>query len=149
MRLSEQSFLSRFRQCITLVAIVGISPVALAEHNQPTLQLAPANVTLLGPVARHRLLPLLQAQQQVVGIASSDITWTSSDESVVTIDGTVLVPQGNGKAVVTATWNQQSARCDVTVQAFTSPHTWNFRNHVQPILARYGKFLQDIPRLNR
>jgi hypothetical protein len=138
MRLSEQSFLSRFRQCITLVAIVGISPVALAEHNQPTLQLAPANVTLLGPVARHRLLPLLQAQQQVVGIASSDITWTSSDESVVTIDGTVLVPQGNGKAVVTATWNQQSARCDVTVQAFTSPHTWNFRNHVQPILARYG-----------
>lgn len=50
-----------------------------------------------------------------------DYTWTSSDESVVSINRrsdpneASLVPEGNGKAVVTVTVQNQTASIDVTV----------------------------------
>jgi len=138
MRLSHQSLFPFLKWFAVLIATVGIPAVATAEQSQPTLQVAPANVTLVGPDARHRLLPFYRSGEHIVGFAADEVTWASSDESVVTVENMALVTRGDGQAVVTATWDQQSVHCDVTVQEFESPHEWSFRNHVQPILARYG-----------
>ena len=47
--------------------------------------------------------------------ASGDISWSSSDEDVVTVDNGVLTSVGLGTATITATSGEQSAECTVTV----------------------------------
>ena len=44
-----------------------------------------------------------------------DVTWTSSDETVATVDGGKVVAVGGGNAVITASYGELTAECAVTV----------------------------------
>ena len=54
------------------------------------------------------------------------------------VPGTGGVPVGNGKATITATHGGRSAAAKVTVVDLGKPSDHSFRNHIQPILARFG-----------
>ena len=61
-------------------------------------------------------------------IAASDITWTSSNESVATVDNGLVVAVGNGKATITAEYKGQVVTCvvycnNVVKASFTLSHT--------------------------
>lgn len=63
---------------------------------------------------------------------------TTSDEKVVKIKEGFVVPVGNGQATITAKVGNQTATATVTVEKFEQPHSWSFRNHVQPVLSKSG-----------
>ncbi|MEX0936756.1 MAG: DUF1549 domain-containing protein [Pirellulales bacterium] len=72
----------------------------------------------------------------------SDVTpqalLTSSDPGVVRVEGGMLVPAGNGAAVIEARHEGHTASAAVTVTGMDQPHVWSFRNHVQSVLAKKG-----------
>ncbi|MDQ6676558.1 MAG: Ig-like domain-containing protein, partial [Acidobacteriota bacterium] len=103
-----------------------------------TLQILPAAVTLSGPEARHQLLA-----EATVADHQEDWTrqakWTSSDPSVATVDQTGQIkPVSDGKTRITAETQGQTASAQVTVQSSHDAFTWNFRNHVIPVLTKAG-----------
>ena len=49
---------------------------------------------------------------------AADITWTSSNTSVVTVSNGIVTAVGNGSATITAEYNGQKATCKVYVNGF-------------------------------
>src|SRR5205085_6949434 len=65
-------------------------------------------------------------------------TYVSSDPKVVRVEGVLAIPVGNGTATITATSGSRASVVRVSVVDMEKPFDHSFRNHVQPILARYG-----------
>lgn len=59
------------------------------------------------------------------------VLWTTSDASVVTVDGGNLYAKKEGTAVITATVNGISAKCEVTVGAPTTAPVLSFSSDVR------------------
>jgi hypothetical protein len=60
----------------------------------------------------------------------ADITWTSSESSVASVENGLVTALANGKTVITATYNNQSAQCTVYVKdmdatAYMFAHRWD------------------------
>src|SRR5205085_4438635 len=77
------------------------------------------------------------------GKVDGDVTerakFASSNPAVARVeeDGTVRAV-GDGAAVITATEGKRQAAAKVRVVGAKAPFTWNFRNHVIPVLTRLG-----------
>ncbi len=103
-----------------------------------SLQILPSAVTLAGPEARHQLL----AEASVSGHEEDwtrQAKWSSSNPSIAAIDQTGLVqPVADGVVRVTAESAGRSASAEITVTGHQVPFTWNFRNHVIPVLTKAG-----------
>jgi hypothetical protein len=99
--------------------------------------LLPGTIALRGPSARHAVLVEKTHEGQFIGQAAH-ATVTSSDEKVLMIEDGVLVPVGNGKALITAIAGGRTASAEVTVTGIDKPADWSFRNDVQPVLTRAG-----------
>ena len=101
------------------------------------------NLTILPPN-----VTLSHAPQQLIAEASlpthqQDLTriaqWTSSNSAVATVDAEGIVhPVGEGDARITAKSQASSASITVHVANSRAPFTWNFRNHVIPVLTKMG-----------
>ncbi len=104
------------------------------------LTLFPTTFTLSGPESRQSLLVEQQRDNHNVAQIPIDknTTFSSSDEKIVKIENGLAVPIANGKATITVTSNNQTAKSEVTVTSMDKPFAWSFRNHVQPILMRAG-----------
>ena len=50
------------------------------------------------------------------------VVWKSSNESVVTVNGGYLKPVGVGTATVTATWQEITKTCNVTISDLFAPY---------------------------
>ena len=103
-----------------------------------TLQLLPSALTLLGPEAKHQLLA-----ETLRGDHQDDQTrlarWSSANPAVATVDQTGLVqPVSDGTTQITAEAEGRKAQAAVTVRDSHAPFTWNFRNHVIPVLTKAG-----------
>jgi hypothetical protein len=101
------------------------------------LTILPKTVELSGPESRHQLLAAA-----ALGTHEEDwtrtATWTSSNSKIATVDQTGLVkPVSDGDAVITAKANGVSSSAAVKVKG-TRAFTWNFRNHVIPVLTKMG-----------
>lgn len=98
----------------------------------------PVDVQLDGPESHAQLL--VQQRNDALGRSLADgATWTSSDDSVVTVSKSGgILPLANGTAMVTATTPSGTASTKVTVGGFDDGFTWSFRNHVLPVLAKQG-----------
>ena len=103
-----------------------------------SLQILPSALTLAGPEARHQLL----AEASVSGHEEDwtrQAKWSSSNPAIVVIDQTGLVqPLADGVVRVTAESAGRSASAEITVTGHQVPFTWNFRNHVIPVLTKAG-----------
>src|SRR5882672_452477 len=100
--------------------------------------LFPPEFTLNGPAARQTLLLEARRGDLHTGAIRDAVAFTSSDPKVVRVEGSLAVPVGNGKATITATYPGGSATSTVVVVDMDKPFEHSFRNHVQPILARFG-----------
>jgi len=100
--------------------------------------LYPTEFTLHGPASRQTLLFESRSGGLHTGAIRDGVTYTSSDPKIVRIDGTLAVPLANGRATITAASPQGRATAAVVVLDMEKPFDHSFRNHVQPILARFG-----------
>ncbi len=103
-----------------------------------SLTLLPAKFTLDGPAAEQRLVLEMADGKTLLGQVTNNVTFTSSNPKVVRIEDGLAVPVGNGTATVTGKSGRSSAKAEVRVVNMDKPFAWNFRNHVQPVLAKTG-----------
>lgn len=129
--------LRTFRESALWVAIILISAVE-GLNAAESLVVLPVEFTLSGPEARQRILVQASTDGRMVGQVADGVTMTTSDEKVVKIEEGFVVPVGNGQATITAKVGNQTATATVTVEKFEQPHSWSFRNHVQPVLSKSG-----------
>ncbi len=115
-------------------ALVFALPLLAAD----SLQILPSAVTLAGPEARHQLL----AEASVSGHEEDwtrQAKWSSSNAAIAAVDQTgVVQPLADGVARITAENAGRSASAEITVTGHQVPFTWNFRNHVIPVLTKAG-----------
>jgi hypothetical protein len=112
--------------------------VALLLQQGEGATLFPEEFTLNGPASRQTLLLEASGGGRFTGAVTEGVTYTSSDASIVRIDGSTAVPVRNGQATITAGTRGRSSSSRVTVVEMDKPFDHSFRNHVQPILARFG-----------
>ena len=129
--------LRNFRRSTVWVAIVLLTAVEGLTAAE-SLVVLPAEFTLSGSEARQRILVQTLADGRVVGQVVDGVTMSSSDEKVAKIEDGFVVPIGNGQVTITAKVGGQTATATVVVEKFEQPHSWSFRNHVQPVLSKSG-----------
>jgi hypothetical protein len=63
---------------------------------------------------------------------------TSSNPQVARVSHDFAMVQGNGKAMIMAVVKGHRASIPVSIDNFTAPAVWSFRNDVQPVLTKMG-----------
>lgn len=110
------------------------------RSDERTLELLPSRVVLQGPLAEHRLLPVVNGGGRFVGTPAdlSAATWSSSDDQVVTVRDGQVTAQSAGMAMVTFQLGNQTAQAEIIVEEVQAPPQWSFRHHVLPVLSKAG-----------
>jgi hypothetical protein len=123
----------------TSISVIVLTLVPTAAAPAADLTIRPAKVVLTGPHARQRLLVLARHSGQNVADLTPRAQFSSSDPAVARVDkaGTVEAV-GDGSAVITARHGGQRATVKVTVDKVKRPFSWNFRNHVIPMMTKIG-----------
>ncbi|MCA9120529.1 MAG: DUF1553 domain-containing protein [Planctomycetaceae bacterium] len=109
--------------------------VVIAESSITVL---PTQVTLHGPESFQRLLVQHVGGENIRSQLREGAELTSSDPTVVAIDGDTLRPLADGVAEIHAKSGEMSASIPVRVTGMQSPHAWSFGNHVQAVLSKAG-----------
>ncbi|HSH92582.1 MAG TPA: DUF1549 domain-containing protein, partial [Roseimicrobium sp.] len=119
----------------SLLLLVSLLPVIAAE----SLTLLPGNITLSGPTARQALVvEKALGKDHHIGQVTENIVFSSADTNIVRIEGNVAMPVANGKTTVRAQVGKQTVTVPVLVKLMELPAETSFRNHVQPVLAKFG-----------
>lgn len=104
-----------------------------------TVTIIPGEILLTGPAARQRVLvERRQLDGRYAGQVVDNVKFTVADPKIVTIENGFAVPQGDGSTTITATIDGESATVKATVDKFSEPFDWSFRNHVQSVLTKGG-----------
>ncbi|HAH46292.1 MAG TPA: S-layer protein, partial [Planctomycetaceae bacterium] len=133
--------INRFSLLICLLVFLSSSLVQKsisAAESSNRMVLLPEQIQLNSREARHGLLIQQMTNGEISGPVRDKVTLASSNPDVVIISDSILVPVGNGTAVITARSGKQEAKSTVTVSGIEIPHAWSFRNDVQPILTKAG-----------
>lgn len=103
-----------------------------------SLSILPEQFTLAGPTTRQQLIVERIKDNHFTGQLTNDVTFTSSDTNIVRIEDNVALPVGNGRATIKATAQGRTLAARVTVTGMDQDAEWSFRNHVQPVMAKFG-----------
>ena len=120
----------------SIALVIAIAGGARADDG---LVLLPSEVQLETPEAAQRLL--LQektAGGEIAGRVTDGVEWSSSAPMVASVADGLLKPLSDGEAVVTASVGGRTASTKVVVSGVTRSIARNFRNQVEPILAKMG-----------
>ncbi|QGJ68941.1 Organization of cell wall [Planctomycetales bacterium 10988] len=123
---------------LLLISLSGVNAKEVVnKDNQQTssLLVLPETVHLDHPSASQRLIVQRTQNNQVLE-QQKDVIWQSLDESIVTVENGLIKPVSNGRATILITKGTQTAEVEVTVTGMKETISWNFRNHVLPILAK-------------
>jgi hypothetical protein len=119
-----------------------LSPVA--DHNAYPLvplvkiDILPATITISGAHFNQRLIvegTFTDGHQEDL---TAQATFTSSSPTVARVSNDFAVAQGDGQAAISATLRSHRASIPISVENFTAPAVWSFRNDVQPVLTKMG-----------
>ncbi len=116
-------------------AIPHISSLATLSK----IEILPSSISIMGPRYSQRLLvegTFADGHQEEL-TPRAKITIAGSEVAKVDKDGVVL-PQGDGRATITATILSHRATAPMTVNDFTTASTWSFRNDVLPVMTKIG-----------
>ncbi len=102
------------------------------------LVVLPQTINLTGSKARQSLLIQHQDSYGLGAQVRDGIEWSVADTNIASMEHGTLVPIANGQTTVSATVAGQSVTAVVSVTGMEKSHSWNFRNHVQAILAKAG-----------
>lgn len=114
-----------------------IALLALLALQNEDVVLYPREIRLHGPAARQTLLLERVRGTTAVGPAEAPV-YRSSDPAVVRIENGAAVPVADGSAVVTASAGGRTSSSPVKVVDMAKAFGRSFRNHAQPVLARFG-----------
>ncbi len=123
---------------LTLCSIILLTTWTSVAHAAPGVALLPAEITLDGPAARQTLLVQRVDGSRLLGQVTEGLALSSSDPAVVKIEAGVAVPVANGRAHISVQSHGATAVAEVTVAGMGEAFEWSFRNHVQPVLAKFG-----------
>jgi len=98
----------------------------------------PSKVALSGPTASQGLVLERVVDRQYAGQVTGSVDFTSVNTNIVRVENGVAVPVGNGSTTILARWGGETVKARVEVTGMERPVEWSFRNHVQPVLAKYG-----------
>jgi hypothetical protein len=98
----------------------------------------PEKITLDSSAARQQLVVERLENKQWVGQITNAIQFSSSNTNVARVENGIVVPVRNGTTTIRARVGRDTAKAEVVVSGMEKPFEWSFRNHVQPVLARYG-----------
>jgi len=126
------------QSCAALLCVLCVFVVnSVAAAQDDTITVLPGDFTLSGPAARQTLV----VERLRAGTASGqieEVEYSSSEPAVVKVEDGVAVPVANGKATITARAGGRAAPVRVAVRDMDKPFQQSFRNHVQPVIARFG-----------
>ena len=116
----------------------------VADHNAyPKVPLAkieilPSFIVISGSHSRQRLVIEGTYSDGHEEDVTAQATLGVSNPSVARIADDFVSPQGDGQATVVASFDGHRTHVPITVQGFTAPAVWSFRNDVQPVLTKMG-----------
>jgi hypothetical protein len=102
------------------------------------LALEPGSFTLLGPRSRQQVIATGLYSGNELRDLTQGVTLMSSDPNVVRVDGTVVLPVGNGDCQITATLNGLTATVACTVKNIEQPSPVSFKHETQMALTKAG-----------
>jgi hypothetical protein len=120
----------------TRLFVLGLLALVTATRAD-SLVVIPDRIALSSSAARQQVVIERAHDGQLVGQVTNAVL-TSSDTNVVRIEGDTLVPVRDGKATIRAKAGRDTAKAEVVVSGIEKPFEWSFRNHVQPVLAKFG-----------
>ena len=132
------------KQC-TVISTVGEPPVSSVPESQgPALPegfvlkletyKGSGEITIAAEGASHQLY------KESMGIKASDITWTTSDPSVATVENGKVIGVDRGTCTITATIGDQTATCLVRCPFDAAPETNYQLSHASVTLAQGETF---------
>ncbi len=113
-------------------------PLLQANAHAQALQVHPAQIELVGPNARHRILVTAVAPDGVLRDVTGEAAFHSSNDGVLKMSGGECVPQGDGTGTIAVRFGGLSAQVAVTVRQAQRTPVPSFLNDVEPILTRLG-----------
>ncbi|MEW6304363.1 MAG: DUF1553 domain-containing protein [Verrucomicrobiota bacterium] len=119
-----------------LLTIIFLFTLSLSAAEK--LSILPGDFTLKGPTTRQQLVIERLDGKDPVGQLAGEAIFLSSNTNVVRLERNVALPVGNGKATIRGIQGRLNASVKVTVTGMEQPVDWSFRNHVQPVLAKFG-----------
>lgn len=133
----------RQTQCFGLAALLAFltfpSGSSGGEEAGPALlQFAPGHVQLHTARSRQQLAITGFYGPEDIRDVTADVQFESSDSKVVTIDGSIARPAGNGSATITARLGEQTATAAVVVWGFEHNPPVSFHNETLAALTKAG-----------
>lgn len=126
------------RDCRLWSVAVLFSWMFSAANGQADWRVLPENGTLYGKESSQRLLVQRLDGVDFAGPAAG-VIWSSSDPAIATVNAEgVLIPHSDGEVTITATVNGETATARYRVVETGSENSWNFTNHVLPVLSKTG-----------
>jgi len=130
------------KTCLFAVAVLqfghALAIAAPPPGNEQRLAILPGDFELHGPEARQRIIVGRFDGARFVGQASKGLELKSGNDKVVKIRRGVAVPVANGEATLSVEADGLQHVVRVKVTGHDQPHAWSFRNHVEPVMARFG-----------
>ena len=132
---------------LMLLAVLGLSspnvwavdPPSAVEIGQPAgLAIEPGRSELINKRTQQQLLVTGKYSGDEVRDLTAAATFASSNPAVAKVEGSVVLPVGNGEAVVTATVAGQTASVPVLVKNIAAPAPVSFKNETQMALTKAG-----------
>lgn len=112
-------------------------PSSLATLSK--IEILPSSIAIEGPKYSQRVIvegTFVDGHEEEL---SSRATLSISDSKVAKIDKDhIVLPQGDGKAMITATVQGHRASAAMVVSDYSTATTWSFRNDVLPVMTKVG-----------
>ena len=126
--------LTRHAQSLALIFGICLKASTLGD----SIRIFPEAIQLRGETAQQQVIVQRVHQGLTHEQITADLNWNIEPESVARIENGMLIPTGNGRAILRVRHQDSETSAEVHVQQFESSGDWTFRNHVQPILAKFG-----------
>ncbi len=129
---------------ISHAVVMGSNRNALAIESHQKVAPVPEQIELTHAGSWHLIaLQSIDAMGRIGSQVSQGISWSTSDERVCRIEGDRVIAVGNGQAKVVAKvthddGSNSEVSIPVTVRFADTTIDWEFKNHVQSVMARAG-----------
>jgi hypothetical protein len=123
------------------VRAINLVPAHATANTSPltAIKILPSSLSLSIPLLSQRVVVEATYADGHVADVTAQARITCSASSVARADTEAFIhPEGNGQAVLTASFKSFRATVPVSVENFTSPFVWSFRNHVLPVMTKMG-----------
>lgn len=119
-----------------LLAVVCVSTVTQAELPTTSLQILPAEISLIGPRGVQQLVVTANAELATIHDATSLVEYKTDDPAVAIVEGGVVKAKGNGTTMLHVTRGGQTASAKLTVRDFEVPAPVAFHTEVLASLTK-------------